>query len=110
MKTVEPRSAGTPDIQVQDPAALPATLLNGLLSTAPLPQAGQFCHQSGELATELTELIVLLPENLNLLLLSVDKRPDAGWSCHSVRFWNPHGRRVHHRRSLPEMQASIKAT
>lgn len=41
----------------------------------PLPQAGQFWRQGGELAAE---LIVLLLESLNLLLLSEDQRSYAG--------------------------------
>ena len=64
----------------------------------PLPQAGQLAGQGGELAAE---LIVLLPENLNLLLLSEDQRPEAGWCRQLDRFWNPGRRCAHHRRSMP---------
>jgi hypothetical protein len=56
----------------------------------PLPQAGQFGRQGGELRTE---LLVLLSESLNLLLLSEDQRSDAGWCCQPIRFWDP-GRSV----------------
>ena len=71
----------------------------------PLPQAGQFGSQGGELAAE---LIVLLPESQNLLLLNENQRSDAGWCCQPIRFWNPGRRAAHHRRSLPEMQPGIK--
>ena len=43
-----------------------------------LPQAGQLGSQGGELAAE---LIVLLPENINHLLLSEGQRSDADWCC-----------------------------
>ncbi|MFN9906017.1 MAG: hypothetical protein ACK56F_07825, partial [bacterium] len=54
------------------------------------------------------QLAVLLPENLNLLLLDEDQRSDAGWCCQPIRPWNPGSRGVHHRRSLPEIQLGIK--
>jgi hypothetical protein len=41
----------------------------------PLAQAGQFRRQGGEL---LAELIVLLPQCLDLLLLAQDQGPDTG--------------------------------
>ena len=56
----------------------------------------------------LEKLIVLLPENPNLLLLSEDLRSEAGWSFQPVRFWNPGRRHAHHRRPLPEMETEIK--
>ena len=61
--------------------------------------------QGDELAAE---LVVLLPESLNLLLLNEDQRSDAGWCCQPIRFWNPGRRAAHHRRSLPVMQPGIK--
>jgi len=71
----------------------------------PLPQAGQFAGQGGELAAE---LIVLLSESLNLLLLSEDQRSDADWCCQPIRFWYRGRRGAHHRRSLSVMQTGIK--
>ena len=49
----------------------------------PLAQSCQFGCQGGELAAE---LIVLIPESLNLLLLSGDQRSDGGWCCQLIRF------------------------
>jgi hypothetical protein len=53
-------------------------------------------------------LPILLPEFLNLLLLSENQRSDAGWSCQPVRFWNSGRGCAHHKWSLLEMQAGIK--
>jgi hypothetical protein len=80
--------------------------LGGVARTAAdlLAQLGQFARQRGELAAE---LVVLLPESLNLLLLSKNQRSVAGWCCQPIRFWNPGRRRAHHRRILPEMQPRI---
>jgi len=45
-------------------------------AAAPLPQVGQFGSQSGELGSQL----------LDLLLLSQDERPGSGWPRPPVRF------------------------
>jgi len=90
-----------------EPSAVTGGRFGGVAGAAadPLAQLGQLARQGGELAAE---LVVLLPESLNLLLLSEDQRSDAGWCCQSIRFWNPGRRGSHHRRSLPEMQPGIK--
>jgi hypothetical protein len=71
----------------------------------PLPQVRQLGGQGGELVAE---FVVLLPESLNLLLLSEDQRSDAGWCCQPISFWNPGRRATHHRRSLPVTKSEIK--
>lgn len=48
----------------------------------PLPQAGQFARQIGELRSQ---LLMFLPETLDLLLLGQDQRSDAGWSRLPIR-------------------------
>ncbi len=69
------------------------------------PHAGQFARQGGEMAAQ---LIDLLPESLNLQLLSEDQRCDAGWRRQTIRFWGPGRRGAHHRWSLPEKQPGIE--
>jgi hypothetical protein len=70
-----------------------------------LRELGQLARQGRKLTAE---LVVLLPENLNLLRLSQDQCSYAGWCCQPIRFWNPGRRGAHHRRSLPEKQPEIK--
>ena len=59
------------------PRAITGRWFGGVTGAAadPLPQAGQFGGQGGELYSE---LLVLLSENLDLLLLGQNQRPDAG--------------------------------
>jgi len=54
-----------------EPRAVTGGRFGGVAGAAadPLPQLGQLARQGGELAAE---LVVLLPESLNLLLLSED--------------------------------------
>jgi hypothetical protein len=70
-----------------------------------LPQVRQLGGQGGELVAE---FVVLLPESLNLLLLSQDQLSGTCRPRQPVRIWNPSRRCAHHRKSLPEMQAGIK--
>ena len=59
----------------------------------PLPQD---CHLGGQGCE-------LAAQQLDLRLLGVDQRSDAGGSFQPVRFWNSRQKCAHHRRSLPEM-------
>jgi len=60
------------------PRAIAGGRFGGIAGAAadPLPQVGQFGSQSGELGTQL----------LDLLLLSQDDRPGTGWPRKPVRF------------------------
>ena len=64
----------------------------------PLPQAGKFGRQGGELGAQL----------LYFLLLSQDQRTDGNWCRQPVRVRNASRGCAHHRRILPEMKPGFK--
>ena len=64
----------------------------------PRPQLRTLVGQGGELAEH----------QLDLLLLGVDRRSDAGWSFNPLPFWTTSRKGVNHTRSQPEMHPEIK--
>ena len=64
----------------------------------PFPQLCQLGGQGGELASQ----------QLDLRLLGINQRSDAGGSFQPERFWNPSRKCAHHRRPLTEIQPGIK--
>ena len=83
-----------------EPRAIARWRFRGVAGTAadPLPQAGQFGSQGGELNAQL----------IDFLLLSQDERPCSVWPRQPVRLRNASRGCVHHRQILPEMKPGFK--
>ena len=83
-----------------EPRAFAGGWFGGVAGTAadPLPQAGQFGRQGGELNAQL----------IVFLLLSQDQSPGSGWPRRPVRVRNASWGCAHHRRILPEMKPGFK--